>query len=171
MMNRKQFLGAIGAAAGTGQNAPEQQTAAADTGRRFREQWIATLVRNLESRVEEPVRTALMQDCGRACARRDSVEKIAAPCRGDVGMLVERLARHVGRENARMEGTTVHLAYPKCYCPLVGQGPPRLPDTWCECSRGWVLEMFETVAGKPVQVELLESIRRGGARCRFLIRL
>jgi predicted hydrocarbon binding protein len=31
--------------------------------------------------------------------------------------------------------------------------------------------MFETVTGKPVEVTLTESIRRGGEACRFTIRI
>jgi predicted hydrocarbon binding protein len=31
--------------------------------------------------------------------------------------------------------------------------------------------MFGTVVGKPVEVELVESIKRGAERCRFIIRM
>jgi predicted ArsR family transcriptional regulator len=126
---------------------------------------------NMEKRLDKPSRVALMEDCGRACAGRGAVAGIAAPCRGDVAKLVERLGTHLGKENAVLDGRTARITYTKCYCPIVGAGPERLPDTWCECSRGWLLEMFETVAGKPVKVELLESIKRGGQACRFVVRL
>ena len=53
----------------------------------------------------------------------------------------------------------------------VASGPDRLPDTYCNCSRGWLLEVFENITGKPASVELLSSIRRGGADCRFVVRL
>jgi predicted hydrocarbon binding protein len=36
---------------------------------------------------------------------------------------------------------------------------------------GWVLEMFETVAQKPVRVELVHSVKRGASSCKFLVRL
>jgi predicted hydrocarbon binding protein len=34
-----------------------------------------------------------------------------------------------------------------------------------------VKEMFERAVGKPVRVELTESIKRGGKACRFVVRV
>jgi len=65
----------------------------------------------------------------------------------------------------------VELRYPKCYCPLVAAGATRMSPTYCNCSRGWVLEHFETATGKPVTVKLTHSIKRGDTFCRFLIHL
>jgi predicted hydrocarbon binding protein len=162
-MNRKEFL-AAGAVLAAARTAAAQEP---DARSKFQQAWVASLMENLDRQFDRPARVALMESCGRSCARRGAV-KMAA---GGVDKLIEALAGHLGKENARREGETVHLTYTKCYCPLVGDGPPRLPDTWCECSRGWVLEVFSAAAGKPVQVELLESIKRGGQQCRFVVKL
>ena len=162
-MNRKEFL-AAGAVLAAARSAPAQQP---DASRKFREAWVAGLMENLERQLDRPARVALMESCGRSCARRGAV-KMAA---GGLDKLIDALAGHIGKENARREGDAVHVTYTKCYCPLVGDGPPRLPDAWCECSRGWLLEVFGAAAGKPVQVDLLESIKRGGEKCRFVVRV
>ena len=47
----------------------------------------------------------------------------------------------------------------------------RLPDTFCYCSRGWMKEVFETIVEKPVDVNLIESVKRGGEACRFTVRI
>jgi predicted hydrocarbon binding protein len=165
-MDRKEFLGAIAAlttccgAAAAEQENPQQK---------FRQDWIQSLLANMDAQLDEPTRARLMETCGRACARRDSVANLSRAAGGDIGKLVEAMAGHVGKENAVREGDVVRLRYSKCYCPLVGAGPARLSKTWCECSRGWVLEVFGAVAGKPVAVELTKSLKRGDPHCEFLI--
>jgi predicted hydrocarbon binding protein len=47
----------------------------------------------------------------------------------------------------------------------------QLPASYCLCSAGWVQEMFETVTGRPVHVELIRSIKGGAPDCRFVVRL
>ena len=54
-----------------------------------------------------------------------------------------------------------------CACPLVKMG--RTPAEFCDCSRGWTQTAFSTVLGKPVTVEIEESVLRGGSRCSFRI--
>ena len=106
----------------------------------------------------------------RLCPRRPH------PCsqehQGDLDNWLATLARwHGGEEYIRRDGDIVHVICAECLCPLVKDGPPRLPDTFCYCSLGWMQEMFGVVAEKPVDVELVESIKRGGQECRFIIRL
>ena len=77
----------------------------------------------------------------------------------------------LGQGNARRENGAVRLVYEKCYCPMVARGPDRLPDTWCNCSRGWVMEMFEIASGRPVKVACLSSIKRGDPKCEFEVKI
>lgn len=126
---------------------------------------------NLDGQVDEGTRTKVMELCGRDCARRSSLAGIAEACRGDTDRFLRALARHIGKNNAHREGDLITLRYTRCYRPLVAKGPARLSKTWCNCSRGWVLEMFETVTGAPVDVELTHSIKRGDPFCRFAIRV
>jgi len=57
-----------------------------------------------------------------------------------------------------------------CLCPMLENGPPALSPTYCYCSVGYVGFMFhKLITGKPVQVELLESLRGGGKACRFKV--
>jgi len=137
---------------------------------RFKEEWLKSLLKQMDEQFDEKTRVKLMEACGRDCARRGAI-RMAEACKGDVGKLVESLAKYLGKENSRMEGNVVHLAYSKCLCELVADGPERLSDTYCFCSKGWVLEMFETAAQKPVKVELLQTIKRGAPSCKFIIKL
>jgi predicted hydrocarbon binding protein len=143
---------------------------AKDKSQRFKEAWIITLLKNMDEQFDEKTRAKMMESCGRDCARRDSIQ-MAESSKGDVGKLVRSLAKFLGDKNCYLEDDIVHLEYGKCYCELVAEGPERLSDTYCFCSRGWVLEMFETAAQKPVKVELLQSIKRGASSCKFLIKV
>ncbi len=141
-----------------------------DKNQAFKEAWIVALMANMDEQFDEKTRAKLMESCGRDCARRGSI-RMAESARGQVGKLVQSLANILGKKNCFMDGNVVHLGYDKCYCELVAEGPERLSDTYCNCSRGWVLEMFETAAQKPVEVELLQTIKRGAPSCRFLVRV
>jgi predicted hydrocarbon binding protein len=141
-----------------------------DKNQAFKEAWIVALMTNMDEQFDEKTRVKLMESCGRDCARRGSI-RLAESARGDVGKLVQSLANILGKKNCFMDNNVVHLGYDKCYCELVAEGPERLSDTYCNCSRGWALEMFETAAQKPVKVEVLQTIKRGAPSCRFLVRL
>jgi hypothetical protein len=54
-----------------------------------------------------------------------------------------------------------------CACPLVKAG--RTPVEFCDCSGGWNQAAFSTVLGRPVTIEIEESVLRGGTRCSFRI--
>jgi predicted hydrocarbon binding protein len=52
----------------------------------------------------------------------------------------------------------------------VSQAQEPFSPTYCQCSCGWYRQLFETLQGKAVEVDLLGSIRQGDERCQFLIR-
>ncbi len=59
-----------------------------------------------------------------------------------------------------------------CLCPAAeAQGADRISPTFCWCSVGYVKEMHDRVFGRPVDVELLESVLMGHPRCKFRITL
>ena len=136
----------------------------------FTQRWIVNLIESMDENLDEKTRMRLLESCGRACARSSAI-KAAEACKGDLDKLLSTLGKWVGKENVRKDNGTVYVSYSKCLCHLVAEGPARLPDTYCFCSRGWLKEMFETVVGRPVDVDLKESIKRGGKKCRFTIRL
>jgi hypothetical protein len=65
--------------------------------------------------------------------------------------------------------------YYACHCQLVRtalrDGRPRIPATFCYCSAGFEKLHFDAIFGEPVEVELLETLLKGDARCRFAVRI
>jgi hypothetical protein len=124
-----------------------------------------------------------MESMGEVCYR-GSLGAAAAetPKPVEVDKLVEGLRAYGGPEMARREGNTIYFQYIKnpeglkvadgwCLCPLVESGPSGLSGTYCQCSVGYVRAMISRALGKPVEVELTESLKRGGKGCRFTIRV
>ncbi len=149
----------------------EKENQEPDREKIFKENWITTLMTNMEEQLDKDTRNTLMNSCGRACARRGAVKQMGEPFKGNVKGFVDNFAQYMGKEDNYLDGDTVHWCYKRCLCELVHEGPDRLPATYCECSKGWVMEMFELVAQKPVKVETLQTIKRGADSCKFIIRL
>jgi hypothetical protein len=146
--------------------------------------WIKWMVDELDSQLDEPTRKALLKNCGRECYNYAfgvaSTQK-APPEVAEVflkrmeagGYQVTRengtltILYNWGRDHQNPWGLIMSDGY--CMCPIVESGPPDLSPTFCQCSAGYVAEMFERYLGKPAEVEVLESLKGGGSDCRFRI--
>jgi len=146
----------------------------------FAQRWVKRMMDNLDNEVDETARTRLMHANGRSCFRGAA----QPPFQGGLDAFIEGAKKWAGDGPSpiRREGEIVYFDYVRnpaglkvsdgwCLCPLVEKGPEGLSGTFCECSVGYVAEMFTGVVGKPVRVELLESLKRGGKGCRFKIHL
>jgi hypothetical protein len=56
-----------------------------------------------------------------------------------------------------------------CLCPLAESKPAGMSTTYCYCSVGYVKESFELRFDRKVDVELTDSVLKGGKRCSFKI--
>ncbi|MBN2333979.1 hypothetical protein JXL21_00365 [Candidatus Bathyarchaeota archaeon] len=125
------------------------------------------------SRLDGECMKDVMEMCGRSCAAAtgnlEEAERIAS-----LGLSLEE---KLDRLNAKevwcgrwvYDGEKLEAVCGRCGCPLVTNGVVELSGTMCHCSRGWVKAVFETLLGKPVSVELLDSIGLGGDSCRFAV--
>ncbi len=59
-----------------------------------------------------------------------------------------------------------------CFCPVIRNFLDKgMPITYCYCGAGWFREQWETATGKPVKVDILQSVLKGDDVCRFAIYL
>ena len=135
----------------------------------FTGQRVVNLIAQLDEALDEATRAGIMEACGRKCARAGAVEA-ARQANGDVGTLVATLRGWIGDDNIAIDGDTVSVRYPKCFCEMA-HGIEGLSPTYCLCSAGWLSEMFETASGHPVGVLIHETVIRGGTACRFTVKL
>ena len=73
------------------------------------------------------------------------------------------------------EGDSLMKRYYACHCPLaraaIIKGDSEIPLDWCYCSGGFEKLLFDVVFEQPTQVEVLESVLAGDARCRFRVKI
>jgi hypothetical protein len=149
----------------------------------FTQKWVKRFFEIMDQQVDTKTRTILMQANGAACAKGaygEFAEKDPASLE-EIDNTIASWQQKIGKENIYRSGNIVYFNYvgsPKgvkisegyCLCPMIENGPATLSPTYCQCSVGYVKYMFQKlITFKPVQVELLESLRGGGKACRFRV--
>jgi len=138
--------------------------------RDFISNWVTDLLDGVEAKLGPEQRVRLLAYCGRGCFLRHSFKQdIAREGHGDVDRLVEAYRHNF---EAWREGNLVHVRYGEvskgCNCPAAKHRPTRPGDLHCECTRATHQTVFETALGRPIRVEILESVRRGDRTCHFV---
>jgi hypothetical protein len=158
-----------GAASGWAEAAAPDELEAARRERDFVRNWVSDLLDTAEAELPRELQVKLMEGCGRGCYRRHEFKtRIAEHGRGDVDKLIAAYGKNF---EAWREGRSVHIRYgevsSRCYCPVVRERPAKANDIHCECTRSTHQSIFEAALGRPVRVEVLETLRRGGRTCHF----
>ena len=79
--------------------------------------------------------------------------------------------RQAGGSASRVVLEAIQRTSKRCYCPVVRDRPAKPSDLHCECTRATHQSIFEAALGRPVPVEVVETLRRGGKTCHFVARL
>jgi hypothetical protein len=148
----------------------------------FVKQWVVDIMQQLDAALDQPTRERLMEANGRACYVGAYGEAKPPSTPPDLDEWLSGFQKHVGRENLWREGDAIHFKYVGnpaglkiadgyCLCPIVEDGPRALSPTYCHCSVGYVTEIFKRGSGRTATVTLVDSLRRGGQECHFLVRL
>jgi hypothetical protein len=148
--------------------------------------WIKGAIERFDDLVDETTRIKIMEQCGYNCARmnKSHIERMKKK-RDKFASLEEFIAAEVKNpskiQRIERDGNRIFQIYsPKkygkgwrCFCSLWRNLPDdeKTSTTWCHCSKAFVEKTWEMYAGKPVQVELLESSISGAMECKFEIHL
>jgi predicted hydrocarbon binding protein len=135
--------------------------------------WLEAVLSGLETQTDEKTRVNMLESCGRACARSGSTAAKAKAIKSS-GKKIDELLQELSRETSGLvewhrDDETVSLKYKRCFCPL-RRGELVKSKAFCDCSAGWIKEIFETATGRSVTVHIEQAIGRGDPVCRFLIR-
>jgi predicted hydrocarbon binding protein len=128
------------------------------------------LMAGLDEHVDPETLAKVLEQCGRQCQSQSFVKKARRICEKskDIGDFLDKFGKVY--KHLHIEGGSVYIVYPKCYCPIVSKIPPgKLSATYCNCSRGWAKALFEGALKRPVEVNMEESIKQGDKQCRFKI--
>jgi hypothetical protein len=102
------------------------------------------------------------------------MDSVLAPLRGDLPSFLAFLRSEWGWIVEHDAAAGVVLANEnrdRCVCPLVPEEHGSDLGALCDCSEGFAERMFSAVTGAPVRARVVESILRGGARCRYRVEL
>jgi predicted hydrocarbon binding protein len=130
------------------------------------------LIAGLDENVDEETVAKVLEQCGRQCQSESFVKKARAIYQKSKSM--DEFLDKFGKvyKHLQREGHNVYIVYPKCYRSFVNKIPPgKLSVTYCNCSRGWVKELFEGALGRPVEAVMEKSIVKGDYQCKFRITL
>jgi predicted hydrocarbon binding protein len=133
---------------------------------------VQQVMRKMETLVEQTQRATILEYCGRQCLGKSVVQKALALKKASHSLdefLAKMNEHHIGGGMLADEGNFILVTYPRCYCGNVSQARVKISGEYCNCSRGWLQELFEKSLGIPVRVEFLQTIVQGGENCQFRI--
>lgn len=181
-MDRKEFLTgccglvALAATPVVATQAPAEAPKCDDRELKFIQNWVSDLMETLDTEFDEPTKIKLMSGCGRGCFNRFQFKKdIAIKGKGSVDKLIESYKANF--EAWREGEDKVHIRFGAvntngCYCPAAKYRPGKpKTDIHCYCTRATHQAIWETALGKPVAVDILQTVRRGDPTCHFLVHL
>jgi hypothetical protein len=135
--------------------------------------WLTDLLDTMDKTLDDPAKAELIAGCGRGCFNRHQFKKdIAAKGKGDIDKLLEAYKQNF---EAWIDGKEFHIRFGEtsdhCYCPVAQNIPAKPNDIHCECTRATHQAVFEAAFGRAFKADILESLRRGGKTCHFVIHL
>jgi hypothetical protein len=124
----------------------------------------------MDKKLDDATRREILLGLGRECAQPyvPFFEKYRGDLKGFLAKIKTAWLERADFDEKAGVLHTVGKAGP-CACPLVKIG--LTPAQFCTCSLGWNQLAFSTVLGKPVPIEIEESVLRGGSRCSFRVKI
>ncbi len=163
---------ALGSAPVEAGQAPAE-TPAVDPEKQFIQNWLSDLMEAIDKETDESLKIRLIGACGKACFERHEFKRnLAIEGRGDVEKLIAAAKKNF---EVWREGNLVHIRYgevsKRCYCPAARYRSAKPNDIHCYCTRATHQAIWETALGRPIRVDIVETLRRGGKTCHFLVHL
>ncbi|MCP4218758.1 MAG: hypothetical protein GY765_29270 [bacterium] len=139
----------------------------------FVENWLVDLLNAMDEQLDEPAKLKLISACGHGCFKRHKFKSdLAVEGKGDVEKLIKAVSKRFG---LKREGNKIHIGFgagPEgCWCPVLRDNKSNLHTFHCNCTRATHQAIWETALGRPIKVDIVETIRRGGKNCRFIVHL
>ncbi len=151
----------------------DEKMKALQSQKQFIENWLSDLLESMEKNIDRDMQEKIVGECGVACFNRFQFKKdIAMNSGGDLEKLIENYRKNF---EIWQDGDNVHIRYgeisKQCYCPAANYRTPKPDDIHCECTRNTHKAVFEAALKKEFNVEIVETLRRGGKTCHFIVYL
>ena len=146
----------------------------------FGDGWVKRFFDIMDLTLDEVTRKKLMTENGKACFTAYAGPRKQQPGPDEFDRFIKWIVQSGKEKGYSIEEKVISFEFvgsaetgqasPEglCLCPMVeGQTAEKISPTYCLCSVGYVKEMHERTLGRPVEVELVDSVLRGGKRCKF----
>ncbi len=135
--------------------------------------WINNILTEV-SKLEANKGIEMLNACGKSCCENSDLLKAAIKTKAEFTSDTHSDAIfNIFKENyynsplLSKKANTIRLIFEECTCPMVKEGVSNA--FLCNCTMGYSKQIFEALFGKPVTVELEESILRGDTYCKQII--
>ena len=145
-----------------------------DKNRKFMQDWISTLLLNIDENASDEECRKIMKPCAMAHYNFLEMDKVLAPYVGDIEKFNTYISGEWGWKvdyNKELGVIVADENKSYCVCPMVNKEKGVRSSILCFCSEGFAEKMFSTVAGHPVKAKVISSIHRGNDRCKYEIAL
>jgi hypothetical protein len=132
-----------------------------------------TLMESGISTLPQAQQGIVFRGCAEKCARGFVLDEMRRQFEECGGTLDSQYAKYGNTEYFYADiiepGHIYEMGYLRCFCPLVSSGFANAP-AHCECSRQSILFVLgELLPGRKIEVETLETVLSGGAKCKFKV--
>ena len=133
-----------------------------------RAEWVENMSALLENTFDEETVKAIRRNCH--CNENGRLEEIAGVMKElyvSAGRDLKRFVQAVNERGAGwyIEGERLFTQILTCECPMLEVAKVSESLTWCHCTAGYNKKLFEAVFERPVEVEVVHSIRQGFDHC------
>ncbi|UCG61379.1 MAG: hypothetical protein JSV52_13820 [Candidatus Zixiibacteriota bacterium] len=155
-------------------------------------QWVTQAIAKLDRHVpEQQDRIEIMTECSCRCWT-DIIDELKAEYKrtGDIDELINIMHGRVFINRPQRQDNIVYITkvprfpeeharavtreekkYYYCHCDYARAANGNLSSTYCLCGAGWCKTIWEQILGRPIQVDVLESVLLGGEVCKFAVYL
>jgi predicted ArsR family transcriptional regulator len=126
---------------------------------------MAKFINILDKKMDEADLNKVLEALGTECSKEYETHYKAYEA--NLEGFLEAWDMNFKHDKEKMVITILGKETTQCFCPFVKESL-MAPD-FCNCSIGWQQQTFSTLIGKPVKVEVIESVLRGGKSCNFVI--
>jgi predicted ArsR family transcriptional regulator len=163
------LCGIASSLATAGENKPE---AAEKEKNNLMYEWTAKLLTGIDKRVDKKVIKEILKECSAAHYKDLDMDKLIEPYKGNAEAFLKFLSERWGwKTEYDKKGGIIMIDENKsyCACPFVDNKNRMKSSVLCYCSEGFGERMFSKVSGRPVRVEVTESILKGNKSCKYKV--
>ena len=154
--------------------------------------WVKTVMEKFDRLIpDEKDRWKIMKQCSCSCQDDSMADyKTEYEKHKDIDKLIDYLHRKAFLVKPVREGNTIYItkapAFPEeykkaktqdekryyfCHCEYARAADSELSPSYCYCGAGWCQRIWEGILGRPVEIEIVESVLQGGEVCKFAVHI